>query len=87
MAGTLSSFRGFDIVRVEVRLKPYSVDYDGRIRPHDFDQQDREIEECMQLIEARLSAALGAATWERKNPGNCYEEVLVAEFRPWLSKQ
>lgn len=87
MAGALGGFRGFEIVRMEVRLKPYSAHYDGWIRPHDFDRQDRERDGCVQLIEGRLETALGTAEWEGKDAGNCFEEVLVAEFRPWLSKQ
>lgn len=85
MAEALSEFRGFDIVRVEVRLKPYSDHYNGGIRPHNFDQQDEERDECKQLIEKRLGTALGPAKWENKDAGTCFEEVLVAEFRPRLS--
>ena len=82
MAGALGGLCGFEIVRVEVRLKPYSVHYDGAIRPYDLERQDRERDDCVQLIEARLGTALGAAKWEGKDAGNCFEEVLVAEFRP-----
>lgn len=78
----LSGFRGFDVVRVEIRLKPYSRPYDGEVRPYDFDEQDRNRDECVQLIEGRLETALGEAKWENKDSGNCFEEVLVAEFRP-----
>lgn len=78
----LSGFRGFDVVRVEIRLKPYSQPYDGGVRPYDFDEQDRNRDECVQLIEGRLETALGEAKWENKDSGNCFEEVLVAEFRP-----
>ena len=86
MAEALSGFRGFDIVRVEVRLKPYNIHYDGRIRPYDSDRQDEERDECVQLIEGRLGTALGPAKWEDKDSGTCFEEVLVAEFRPRLAR-
>ena len=87
MAEVLVSFRGFDVVRVEVRLKPYTNDYDGRLRPHDHEQQDEERKECVRLIEERLGAGLGEAKWENKDSGSYFEEVLVAEFRPRQSKR
>ncbi len=87
MAEVLSGFRGFEIVRVELRLQPYSVDYDGRIRPFDFEEQDEYREKKVRLIEERLGAALGEAKWEDKDSGTCFEEVWIAEFRPRESKQ
>lgn len=86
MGKVSSGFRGFNVVRVEVRLKPYNVDYDGRIRPYDPDIEDRNKGECVELIEERLGTALGEARWESKDSGTCFEEVLVAEFRPWESR-
>lgn len=78
---------GFDVVRVEVRLKPYSDHYNGGIRPHDEDRADEERVDCVRLIEERLGTALGEAKWEKKDSGTCFEEVLVAEFRPRVSRQ
>lgn len=87
MAKVLGSFGGFDVVRVEVRLKPYSDHYNGGIRPHDEDLADEERVDCVRLIEERLGTALGEAKWEKKDSGTCFEEVRVAEFRPCGSRQ
>ncbi|CAD6594116.1 MAG: hypothetical protein ASARMPREDX12_008147 [Alectoria sarmentosa] len=82
MARVLCGFGGFDVVRVEVRLKPYGSDPDGRIRPYDSDREDEQREECVQLIEERLGPALGNAKWEGKDSGTCFEQVLIAVFWP-----
>ncbi len=80
MVEVLNGFRGFEIVLVEVRLQPYIVDYDGRIRPFDYEQEDEHKDECVRLIEERLGTALGEAQWEGKDSGNCFDQVLIAEF-------
>ena len=87
MARVLSGFHGFEVVRVEIRLKPYNPKYDGTLGMFDLWEQDEYMDKCVRLIEERLGTALGEAKWEKKDSGNCFVEVWIAEFRPQESKQ
>lgn len=82
MAKALGGLYGFDVVRVEVRLKPFDAERDGGIRPFDEELKDEQRDACMQLIEDRLVPLLGVPEWENKWSGSCFEQVLVAEFWP-----
>lgn len=86
MGRVFSRFVGFDVVRVEVRLMPYEVDYGGRLRPYDDQKKDGQRDNCLRLVEERLGSTLGEAKWEDKESGNCFEDVIVGVLLPRKSK-
>ena len=87
MASVLSGFRGFEVVRVEVRFEPWCVSLDGRIRPLDMELRGQERIDCIQPIKEQLYPALGEATWETKPSGHWLHEVHVAVFQPGTSRE
>ena len=86
MGKALSGYGGFDVVRVEVRLKPYNLNYEGRLREMVLEFVNAQKRKSVRIVERRLESALGKARWENKDSGNCFEEVIVAEFRPRASR-
>ena len=82
MGRVISRFVGFDVVRVEVRLTPYDVDYEGRLRPYDDQKRVRQRDNRLRLIEERLGSTLGEVKWEDKESGNCFEDIIVGDFLP-----
>lgn len=75
-------FVGFDVVRVEVRLKPYDLGYRRLLLPYHDEKKDKEREDCLRLIEERLISTLGEVKWEDKESEDCFEDLIVGEFRP-----